>query len=123
MKKYGFLILTAFIFVLIFSMGSENTKKKNIIDIRGQVMKVDNSNVVESGIIKLGSQELIVKIIEGNYSDNEIKAINLLSGKMDMDNFYKEGDKLIVGARLDDGKIVDARAIDHLYFSFHLQNL
>jgi len=113
MKKYGFLILTAFIFVLIFSMGSENTKKKNIIDIRGQVMKVDNSNVVESGIIKLGCQELIVKIIEGNYSDNEIKAINLLSGKMDMDNFYKEGDKLIVGARLDDGKIVDARAIDH----------
>ena len=114
MRKYGFLMLFVLAITLVlYEDWNTQNDYSNIIELKSQVVELNNDNVVQNGIIKLGSQDLRVRVMEGDYEGQEVQCTNLLSGKMDMDNFYKEGDLLIAGFLIKNGEIVDARAIDY----------
>ncbi|MDC7240476.1 MAG: YibE/F family protein [Spirochaetales bacterium] len=65
-------------------------------EIRGRVLEVDNSEVVVTGLAQIGHQILRVELLSGGYRGDVIDVSNLLMGKLDMDTFYSEGDRLYV---------------------------
>ncbi|WDV44407.1 YibE/F family protein [Clostridiaceae bacterium M8S5] len=103
------------VIILIFIKSIDNNKQynKKIQEVKGIVMEIDDSNVVKAGLSSIGNQILRVKIITANYDGIVTNVINSLLGKLDFDNYYKVGDKLIVALKYDDNNnIVSAKAVD-----------
>ncbi|WP_134115172.1 YibE/F family protein [Orenia marismortui] len=113
MKKFRNFIIIGLVLLMIglFFMSVEEKKSDNI-EVKAVVLETDNSEMIQSGIAKIGFQMLKVKIIEGKYQDKVMEASNNLIGKLDMDNYYKKGDKIIVALLEKENKIIAAKAID-----------
>jgi uncharacterized membrane protein len=76
-------------------------------------MTVDNSEVRQYGIIRLGTQVLEVSLKSGPFKGEHIEATNQLIGKLELDKFFCPGDVALVVLSLKDGKIYHATAQDH----------
>lgn len=117
MKKIGvYFLLSLFIIIMLFLLLQESSKKNkdvdNILEIKAKVLKVDNRNLVQSGITQLGSQILNIKILDGKYKGKKINAVNNLLGDKEIDNIYEKGNIIIVTLMEKNGEIVDAKAND-----------
>jgi len=66
--------------------GFEDRQAKNSVRCRGRIIEVDNSEVLQTGIVKMGIQNLTVKLLDGPYAGTEVEAENRLIGKMELDN-------------------------------------
>lgn len=71
---------------------------------RGLITAVDNSHVRQHLIVKTEAQFLTVRLLDGPHKDNEISIINLLSGKMEFDEFYESGRVVLVEYDVAEGK-------------------
>jgi uncharacterized membrane protein len=63
---------------------------------KARVLKVDNSDIIQNGIVKNGSQELTVEILGGPFKGKVFKAINPLFGKMELDEMYMAGRNILL---------------------------
>jgi len=63
---------------------------------RGRIISVDNSDILQSLIVKTGAQELQVELLNGPYKGQTVSVSNLLTGKMEMDEMYSEGKEILV---------------------------
>jgi len=79
----------------------------------GLVEEVDNSLIQQYGILKAGSQNLRVRIIEGPYKGRIIDAKNDLIGKMESDKMFKKNDRAYIVMDTDGSEIASAAAYDH----------
>ncbi len=93
-----------FLALLVFSKKLEGYifKRENI----GRVLVVDNSNAIVQGISKIGSQTLTVEVLTGEHKGKILEINNLLNGSMEYDEFYEEGDKVLMFVIEDEGKLV-----------------
>ncbi|MDQ7032438.1 MAG: YibE/F family protein [Desulfonauticus sp.] len=66
------------------------------IRCKGEVLKVDNSDIHQKGIIKIGTQEVVLKILNGPYKGKIFKATNQLMGYVDRDKIFQPGDLALV---------------------------
>jgi uncharacterized membrane protein len=71
---------------------------------RGLVTAVDNSHVRTNLIVKTEEQFLTVRLLDGPHEGREIAINNMLTGKMEMDEFYEEGEVVLVEYDVADGK-------------------
>jgi len=121
MKKYRFYTnISFFIFVLIaitvllvIPTGFEPENIGDNIKVKAMVLEVDNSNVEQYGIVKAGVQALKIEILNTRFKGVKIDAINNLVGKMELDKFFKKGDKVFVVCNLDGNNIIYANVLDH----------
>jgi len=115
MKKAVSVFLMIGLIVLmisIFIYDDSKIKKDDILEVKAKVLETDDSEMIQAGISKIGYQSLVVEIIEGKYNGKRVKAVNQLVGKLDYDNYYKSGDKIIVGILEENNEIKGAKAID-----------
>jgi len=113
MKKYYVLIYVILSFLLLFSfLGDNKHKEENVYEVKAEVLEVNNDNMIVSGITALGSQQLKLKILNGDFKGKEVDATNNLTGKLDYDNYYKVGDKIIAALLIKDNKIYSAKSVD-----------
>ncbi len=115
-RKDVFLVifLTILITILFFvPTGFENRIQANSIRCRGEILSVDNSEVKQHGIVRLGTQALKVSIRNGPFKGQCVEATNELIGKLELDKFFSPGDIALVVLSLKDGKIFYANAQDH----------
>ncbi len=116
MKKYAttifFVIAIAFIFILFLYQPSKTENNDNNYEVKANVLTVNNDEVIQSGLSKIGFQKLQVKILNGEFKGEEVEAVNTLLGKLDLDNFYDVDDKIIVALLVNDNQIQQAKAID-----------
>jgi len=88
--------------------------EKNLIQTekaKARIISVDNSIIENTTIIKLGSQRLETEIIQGRYKGNKIEIFNQLTGKMDFDEIYNEGQEIMVEFSIDEkGNIISGLA-------------
>ncbi|MGL4945503.1 MAG: YibE/F family protein [Fusobacteriaceae bacterium] len=91
MKK---LILFFGAIVLFVGLGLGNFKSSSS-EYRARVLETDNSSVTVAGIGRIGEQNLKIQVLNGPYKGEKLEIPNLLSGSLEYDEFYKEGDKIL----------------------------
>ena len=111
-------ILVFFLLVLctvlwFLPSGFEERVPKGSHLARGKVVAVDDSAVRRAVLIKYGHQNLTVNLLNGPLEGRETQAFNQLTGKLELDQFYVEGDTILVEYSLKDGKIWSAVARGH----------
>ena len=64
---------------------------------KAQVLSVDNSQLIQSGILLRGSQILEVEVLTGKFKGKKFRAVNELRMQMELDKLFKPGDTALVG--------------------------
>lgn len=108
------LMIVLVLAIMLFLATNTNSKKidNNIMEIKAVVVETDDSNVIQSGISRIGDQMLIIEIREGELKGQKVDAINHLIGKLEIDSYYVNGDKIIAAILLDGDKIIGAKAVE-----------
>lgn len=82
--------------------------------VRAQVVRVDNTNVEQYGMAKVGQQGVVVNIKSGKYKGTEVYGVNFLIGKMELDTVYEEGNIALVTPYIIDD-IIDSVTLVGIY--------
>ena len=83
--------------------------------VKAKVLAVDNSGILETGIVKTGNQSLRLLVKQGTFAGDTLSASNQLMGRMEFDKLFNVGEKALVVLNLSDdsSKIVSINVIDH----------
>ncbi len=100
-----FSILLSIITIVIAFIPSKFNNTQSPKAYKAKVICVDNSNLEQYGIAKVGSQSLELEILNGKYKGEKVGGTNLLMGKMELDSVYQEGMKVLVTPYLKNNKI------------------
>lgn len=84
----------------------------NETEVKAKVIKVSNDEVISSGVGSLGRQVLTLKLLSGSHKGIVIDATNHLTGNLEIDNLYKEGNIVLTALKVKDGAIKDTQVID-----------
>jgi uncharacterized membrane protein len=86
--------------------------------VRARVLAVDNSHVRTNLIIRTEEQFLTIRLTSGPHKGTELDAVNYLSGKMEMDEWYEPGQLILAEYQMREGRPIDAqpRGIYRLHF-------
>lgn len=85
----------------------------NYIRTKALVTDVDNSYIIQRGIVKTGVQRVTIKIIDGIYRDQSITTSNNLIGKLELDKIFQVGESAFVVITGDGTILTNANLIDH----------
>ncbi len=80
---------------------------------KGLVLAVDDSNVHQRGVVKTGVQGVTLEIVDGPFRGQRVEATNPLLGKLELDKIFAAGDKALVVAKGEQGRVVTANVVDH----------
>lgn len=86
---------------------------------RGLITAVDNSQVRVNLIVKTEDQFLTVRLLEGPCKGQELQVVNILTGKLELDEFYEAGKTILIEYDIQEGKAVHGMARG--YYRLHLQ--
>lgn len=99
--------------------GFESRLPDNAVRCRATVLSVDNERVHQYGIVRMGTQYVTLRALDGPYAGQTWQAGNDLVGKMELDKVFAPGDTALLVLTLRDGKVADAVAQDH--YRLHTQ--
>jgi uncharacterized membrane protein len=114
------LVIAAVCFGLAFLDLAKLPQAPAGLHAHGLVTAVDNSHVKTHLIVKTQSQFLTVKLLDGPHAGAEVSVTNRLTGKMELDEFYTEGAKILVEYDLREGKPANALARGHYRLGLQL---
>ncbi len=77
------------------------------------VLETDESAVISTGLIKSGEQYCKVLIEKGIFKGQTADGINLMSGSLESDKIFSEGDRALVTINHKDGEILSVNMVDH----------
>ena len=60
--------------------------------VRAKVISTDESSVINNGLIQSGEQYCKVKILDGKFKNETADAVNMLSGSLEADKIFQQGD-------------------------------
>jgi uncharacterized membrane protein len=101
------------IVLLVIPDGFESPYTQDAQRVRGRVVSVDNSRVMQFGLVKTGTQDMQVEVLDGAFKGREVNAVNLLSGKMEVDSFFSPGETALLVLSTDGNQVLSASASDH----------
>jgi len=100
--------------------GFEGAVAEDAIHARAKVLSVENVDLQTLSVIKVGTQFLQAKLLSGPDKGRVIRVNNQLMGRMETDEIYKAGEKLLVEYR-DRGEKTMGFARGH--YRLHLEVL
>lgn len=100
--------------------GYENRLPEHSRLARARIVKVDNSEMHQHQIVRTGAQTLEAELEEGRFEGQTVKAVNLLQGKMEIDEIYVVGQEILLEYTVVDGRIVGAHARGSYRLRFEL---
>ena len=77
------------------------------------ITKTDNSAIKSSGLIQSGEQSCTLGIQDGIFQGEEMTGVNFLSGSLEKDKIYKEGEKALVTISYQGDEINSVVMSDH----------
>lgn len=78
-----------------------------------EVVAVNDSKIISTGLIKSGEQTCTVKFLGGAFKGQEADGFNMLSGSLQTDKIFQVGDKVLVVISHSGGEILSVNLIDH----------
>lgn len=103
---FTFVILSFSLFLYFLPDGEKRNGEE--CSVPAVVTDLDNSSLMQHGLLQYGSQHLTVKILEGRHKGKIFSAGNELRGQLELDKIFQKGDVLTVTATPNDipGKTV-----------------
>jgi len=116
------LLLLVCMGLIIAPNGFDKGTDPNTLRVKAQVLRTNNDLMVETGILKTGTQELQIRILDGKFKNTELKAFNQLVGRMEFDKLFISGDKTLTVLNLnqDHSAIISANVVDHYRINVEL---
>ena len=78
-----------------------------------EVTAVDNTSIVDTGLVRSGEQRCSVEFANGKFRGHSATAINLLQGSLEQDKLFAPGDKAQVVISHNGDDILRVTMIDH----------
>lgn len=78
-----------------------------------QVLQTDNSSIVDMGLVHSGEQRCTLTLLNGPWKGETVTGVNLLSGSLENDKLFAEGDRALVLVNSQGGSILSVSMIDH----------
>ncbi|TYQ12720.1 UNVERIFIED_CONTAM: putative membrane protein [Acetivibrio alkalicellulosi] len=118
---YFVAVVIVFILVLLFiPTGFEREIYPNTTRAKALILEVDNSNVRSARIIQEGEQKCKILILNGKFKGYEANGINRLTGKLELDKIFNEGDKAFVVIDYNNDSIHFVNILDHYRLNIEL---
>lgn len=121
LNKAFLIIVSIFTIILVFiPTGFENPSLiKNTERVKALVIKVDNDDLDNHGIVTLGTQDVKLKILDGELKGDTISAHNVLMGQKKLDKVFRSGDRVlaVIKRNGEGSKTLTARADDYYRIS------
>jgi uncharacterized membrane protein len=114
------LIITGIL--LLLPTGYEGAVQfKDAVKCRAKIESVDNSSIIDTGLIRTGQQVCEITFLSGKFKGEKTQGWNLLTGSLAQDKLFYPGDKVqcLVQYNEENGKrkILSVNLID--YFRLH----
>lgn len=106
--------LVLLIVLLVLPTGFEGKETyRNADRVRAEVLETDESDIVDTGLIRTGEQRCTVKLLGGQFKGQTVDAVNRLNGSLAQDKLYAPGDVAFVTVSHKDGVISTVFMTDH----------
>lgn len=103
-----------FLVLLVCPTGYEGAQVyQNADRVTALVLSADNSDIVDTGLVRTGDQRCRVRILGGQFKGTEIDAVNRLSGSLAQDKLFSPGDKAFVVVSHKEDTITTVFMTDH----------
>lgn len=77
------------------------------------VLSTDESDIVDTGLVRSGEQRCLVRILSGRFKGTETAAVNRLNGSLAEDKLFSPGDRAFVVVSHAAGRITTVYMTDH----------
>ena len=81
--------------------------------VKAKVLSTDESTVRSSGLIRSGEQYCELEILGGKFKGQNARGVNMLSGSLESDKMYEEGDTALVVISYSGDAILSVIMSDH----------
>ena len=86
---------------------------QNADRVRALVLATDESDIVDTGLVRSGEQRCRVKLLGGRFKGQEADAVNRLNGSLAQDKLFRSGDTAYVVVSHSGGAITSVTMADH----------
>ena len=108
------LALALLVALLLLPTGYEGALSyQNADRVAALVLSTDESDIVDTGLIRTGEQRCRVRILGGQFSGVETDAVNRLNGSLAEDKLFSPGDRAFVVVSHAAGQITTVYMTDH----------
>ncbi len=108
-----FSVLLIIVLMLIPTGYEGKLTYQNADRVRAEVLSIDNSNIVDTGLIRTGEQQCTVKILSGKFKGETVVAVNRLNGSLAQDKIFSNGDTAMIAVSYRDNSITAVTMTDH----------
>lgn len=78
-----------------------------------QVLSVDNSAIIDTGLVRSGEQLCQLEITDGLFEGRTVTGVNMLNGSLEQDKLFAPGDTALVVVSHDGDVITNVTMSDH----------
>ena len=104
--------------LLILPTGYEGAVQfKDAVKCKARIESVDNSRIIDTGLIRTGQQVCKIVFLNGDFKGRETEGWNLLSGSLSQDKLFRTGDVAQCLVQHEGDEILSANLID--YYRLH----
>ena len=116
------LLLIVCLGLILSPNGFDKGSDISSLRVKALVLSTNDNLIVETGILKTGTQVLQIKILNSQFKGKELKAFNQLVGRMEFDKIFTSGDKTLTVLNLnnDQTEILSANVVDHYRINIEL---
>ena len=122
-RYYSPILVTAVMIVilLLIPTGFEGALiYKGTERVSAEVVSVDNSMIIDTGLVRSGEQTCEVKFLEGQFKGQTHSAVNMLTGSLEQDKIFFEGDAAYVVISHRNDEIITVSMIDYYRLPWEL---
>lgn len=106
--------LALLIALLLLPTGYEGAQTYQGADrVRAEVLSTDESDIIDTGLIRTGDQRCTVKLLGGQFEGQTVQAVNRLAGSLAQDKLFAPGDTAFVAVSHSSGAITTVFMTDH----------
>ncbi|GKT34161.1 hypothetical protein ADUPG1_007613, partial [Aduncisulcus paluster] len=91
----------------------EKSTRESVTELHATVLSTEDSGLIHTGVVPYGPQTVLVQIEDDPWQAQTLEINNHLMGKADIDTPCKAGDKIIIGVKVEDGRIINAKVLEH----------
>lgn len=85
-----------------------------------KVLSVDNSSIIDTGLVRSGEQVCEIKILDGKFKGQSVTAVNMLNGSLEQDKIFSAGDKALAVISHDGENILNVTMTDHYRINWEI---